>query len=121
LHGKKNKQYHKAVSGGSKRARTMASFIPQQSGGSTINNNNNGGFAFQPPPGTHSTMFLDGHQHHQQQQQQQQGENCRRCGTVGCDVKVLDCGCLFHAVSLFGFDFFLSFFVLGYFLNSFNV
>lgn len=25
---------------------------------------------------------------------------CRRCGASGCDVKVLDCGCHFHAVSL---------------------
>jgi hypothetical protein len=25
---------------------------------------------------------------------------CRRCHSVGCDVKVMDCGCLFHAVRL---------------------
>ena len=24
---------------------------------------------------------------------------CRRCHHGGCDVKVMDCGCLFHAVS----------------------
>jgi hypothetical protein len=24
---------------------------------------------------------------------------CRRCHHGGCDVKVTDCGCLFHAVS----------------------
>lgn len=26
---------------------------------------------------------------------------CRRCHHGGCDVKVQDCGCLFHAVSAF--------------------
>jgi hypothetical protein len=25
---------------------------------------------------------------------------CRRCHHVGCDVKVLECGCLFHAVRI---------------------
>jgi len=29
---------------------------------------------------------------------------CRRCHHGGCDVKVQDCGCLFHAVSVFDED-----------------
>ena len=26
-------------------------------------------------------------------------DTCKRCHVGGCDVKVLDCGCFFHAVS----------------------
>ena len=76
----------------------MASFIPSDGGGSS---STGGGRGFAPVVGGGSgfhqqpMMF----QQQQQQQQYQQVDSCRRCGTVGCDVKVLDCGCMFHAVS----------------------
>ena len=77
----------------------MASFIPSDGGGSS---STGGGRGFAPVVGGgsgfhHQPMMFQ--QQQQQQQQYQQGDSCRRCGTVGCDVKVLDCGCRFHAVS----------------------